>query len=143
MSFGLIMLAQALATAQVNARGWRRVVAKYWLLNTACSALPEPWLTVEDLDLFSRKQFFTRGLGRLGLRPHLEMNEHLVVRLAAIVGLGNHVNAIHCTQVQLFNHGADVFARRVLEYARDADARFAGFWFFFIENVGRVGEKFF
>ena len=60
--------------------------------------------------------------GFVSLVPHLEMDEHLVVALAACVGLGNHVNAVDCSQVELFNHVVNVLARRALEHARNADA---------------------
>ena len=116
------MLGQALAATEVNARRWRRVVAKCGLLHAACSALPEPGRIVDDLDLFAGKQFVAGGLSHRGIVPHLEVNEHLVVGLAALVGLGNHVNAVHCANVQLLKNGEQIFAGRALEHARNADA---------------------
>ena len=56
------------------------------------------------------------------LVPLLEVNEDLVVGLAAIVGLGNHVNAIHCADVKLLNDAEQILAGRALEHARNADA---------------------
>ena len=63
------------------------------------------------------------------LVPRLEVNEHLVVRFTAVVDLGNHVNAIHCTQIQTPYHTVQLFAGRALEHARDADAGLAGLGF--------------
>ena len=45
------------------------------------------------------------------------------------VDLGNHVNAIHCTQIQTLNHIVQIFAGYALEHARDADAGLAGLGF--------------
>ena len=147
---------QTFASTEVNPWRWRRVVAKCGLLHAACRALPKPRLAVHDLDLFALQQLVTCSLcSGILLVPHLEVNEHLVVALAALVGLGNHVNAFHCTQIQLLNHIIDVLARRALEHARNADAGFVGFGFlillflyflvlhlFLAENVGRVGKDF-
>ena len=113
---------QALATAEINARRWRSVVPKGGLLHSACSALPEPGLIVDDLDLFALEQFGAGGLSHRGVAPFLEMNEHLVVGLVALVGLGNHVNSLHCAEIQSFNHREQIFAGRALEHARNADA---------------------
>jgi len=116
------LLGKALAAAQVNARRWRCVVAKLGLLHTACSALPEPGRIVDDLDLFALEQLLTGGLRQWVLVPLLEVNEDLVVGLAAIVGLGNHVNAIHSADVKLLNDAEQILAGRALEHARNADA---------------------
>lgn len=145
---------QALATAEINARRWCSVVAKGGLLHTACRALPEPGLVVHDLDLFALEQLGAGGQGhRVLVVPLLEMNEHLVVG-AAIVGLGNHVNSLHCAEIQSFNHGVQILAGRALEHARNADAGLVHanrllllllLWLLFLifaENVGRIGEKF-
>ena len=114
---------QALATAEVNARRRRSVVAKGGLLHAACRALPEPGLVVHDLDLFALEQLGAGGVGGwIVLVPGLEMDEHLVVGLAALVGLGNHVNSLHCAEIQSLNHGAQIIAGRALEHARNADA---------------------
>jgi len=117
-----VFLGKALAAAEVNARRWRRVVAKLGLLHAACSALPEPGRIVDDLDLFALEQLVAGGLCHRVLVPLLEVNEHLVVGLAALVGLGNHVNAIHCADVQLLKDGEQLPAGRALEHARNADA---------------------
>ena len=61
--------------------------------------------------------------------PLFEVNKHFVVGLAADVDLGNHVNAIHCTQIHTLNHIVQLFAGYALEHARDADAGLAGFGF--------------
>ena len=119
---GRIMLGQALAAAEVNARRWRRVVAKRGLLHAACSALPEPGRIVGDFDLFALEQLVAGGLRQWVLVPLLEVNEDLVVGLTAIVGLGNHVNAIHCADVKLLKDAEQILAGRVLEHARNADA---------------------
>ena len=97
--------------------------------------------------------------------PLLEVDEHFVVGLAVDVDLGNHVNAIHCTQIHTLNHIVQLFAGYALEHARDADAGLAGFgfldllllvllllflvlWLFLVllfllsENVRRIGENF-
>ena len=116
------MSGQALAATEVNARRWRRVVAKRWLLHAACGALPEPGRIVDDLDLFASKQLVAGCLGHLVIVPHLEVNEHLVLGVAAIIGLGNHVNAVHCADVQLLKDGEQIFAGRVLEHAWNAEA---------------------
>ena len=119
----LVVFGQALATAEINARRGRAVVAKGGLLHAACRALPEPGLVVHDFDLFALEQFGAGGLSHCGLVvPLLEMNEHLVVGLVALVGLGNHVNSLHCTEIQSFNHGVQILAGRALEHARNADA---------------------
>ncbi len=90
-----------------------------------------------------------------GLIPLLEVDEHFVVGLAAGVDLGNHVNAIHCTQIQLLKYAGDSIARYALEHTRDADAGLAGLGFLWLlllvlllllwllsENVRRIGENF-
>jgi len=48
------------------------------------------------------------------------------------VDLGNHVNAIHCTQIQLLKNAGDSIARYALEHARDADAGLAGLGFLWL-----------
>ena len=116
------MPGQALAAAEVNARRWRRVVAKYGLLHAACSALPEPGRIIDDLDLFAGKQLVAGGLCHRVLVPLLEVNEHLVIGFAALVGLRNHVNAVHCADVKLLKDAEQILAGRVLEHARNADA---------------------
>ena len=117
---------QTFASSEINARRWRSVVTKYGLLHAACSALPEPWRIVHDLDFLAGKQLVACGLGHRVLVPHLEMNEHFVVGLAAIVGLGNHVNAVHCTDVQLLNDVIYVFAGRAFAGRAFAGRAFAG-----------------
>lgn len=108
-------------------------------------------------DFFALEQLLTGGLCLRVPAPGLEMDEHLVVGLAANIRLGNQVNAVHCTQVQLLNHLIDVLASCALEHARDANAGFAGFGvglglglslflfdlflFFVLENVRRIGEN--
>ena len=144
---------QAFAAAEVNARRRRSVVAKGRLLHAACAAFPEPWFAVDDLDLFAGKQLFARGLGGCVLAPCFEMNEHLVVGLPALVDLGNHVNSLHCAEIQLFNHVEQVFAGRALEHSRNANAgllfvlRFLALLIMVLrmvaENVGRIWENFF
>ena len=121
-SFLCVLLGKALAAAEVNARRWRGVVAKLGLLHAACSALPEPGCIVDDFDLFALEQLVAGGLRLWVLVPLLEVNEDLVVGLAAIVGLGNHVNAIHSADVQLLKDDEQILAGRVLEHARNADA---------------------
>lgn len=92
--------------------------------------------------------------------PLLEVDEHFVVGLAAGVDLGNHVNAIHCTQIQLLKYAGDSIARYALEHTRDADAGLAWIGFLWLlmwlllllvlllllwllsENVRRIGENF-
>ena len=115
------------AAAEVNARGRRRVVAEYRLFDAACGALPEPRLAVHEFDFFASQQLGARCLCDFALLvPHLEMDEHLVVVLAAGVDLGNHVDAVHCSQVETLDHVVNLFARRALEYTRDANAGFVG-----------------
>ena len=158
---------QALAAAEINARRGCAVVTKFGLHHPACRALPEPGLVVHDLDLFALKQLGAGGQGhRVLVVPLLEMNEDLVVGLAAIVGLGNHVNSLHCAEIQSFNHAVQILAGRALEHARNADAglvdpnmrlliwllliwlllflfllRLLFLFLIFAENVGRIGEK--
>ena len=108
--------------AEVNARRRRRIVAKRWFIHTACSALPEPGRIVHDLDLFAGKQLVAGGLRQWVLVPLLEVNEHLVIGFAALVGLRNHVNAVHCADVKLLKDAEQILAGRVLEHARNADA---------------------
>ena len=117
------MLGQALAAAEVDARRWRRVVAKDGLLHAACGAFPKPGRIVHNLDFLSGKQLVAGGFGHRVLDvPHLEVNEHLVVGLPALVGLGNHVNSFHGADVQLLHDVKQILARCALEHARDADA---------------------
>ena len=117
-----VLPGQALASTEVNARRWRGVVAKRGLPYAACSALPEPGRIVDDFDLFAGKQLLAGGLRQWVLVPLLEVNEDLVVGLTAIVGLGNHVNAIHCADVKLLKDAKHILAGRILEHARNADA---------------------
>ena len=123
ITFVSLVFGQAFAAAEINARGGRTVVAKHGFIHPACRALPEPGLIVDDLDLFPLEQLLAGSLGGcIGLVPLLEMNEHLVVGLAAIVGLWNHVNSLHCAEIQSFNHGVQILAGRALEHTRNADA---------------------
>lgn len=92
-------------------------------LSLALGDHPVPGRIVDNLDLVSAVKLRLNLHRRVvALVPRAEVHEDAPELVALLVGLGNHVHALHEPELQGVHDGADALHANVLEHPRDADA---------------------
>lgn len=92
-------------------------------LSLALGDHPVPGGIVDNLDLVAAVKLRLNLHRRVvALVPRTEVHEDAPELVALLVGLGNHVHALHEPELERVHDGADALLTDVLEHPRDADA---------------------